>query len=97
MFMELGYRQGIAYSLESFAGLNASEGSRDRAARLWAAAERLREEVGSPLLPSEQEEYDHAVTAARQAMSEEAFSAAWAGGRTMTPEQAIKDALDNAG
>ena len=48
---ELGDRRGIAYSLEGLAAVVAALGSPLRAARIWGAAERLREEIGSPLSP----------------------------------------------
>ena len=92
---ELGDRQGIAYCLESFASLSVGDDNRVLAVRLWGAAERLREEIGSPLAPAEQEEHERAVPAARQALGEEAFDAAWAEGRAMTMEQAIACALDS--
>ncbi len=43
MARELGDRRGIAGALEGCAALAAVRGKEDRAARLWAAAERRRE------------------------------------------------------
>jgi hypothetical protein len=60
---------------------------------LWGAAQALREEVGCPLPLNELEKYDRCVTAAREALGEEAFAAAWAEGRVMPMEQAIAIAL----
>jgi hypothetical protein len=91
---ELGNRLGIAAALEAIAALNARENKMEPAARLWGAAERLREEIGSPLPPAEREEYDCAVSAARQARGDEAFLAAWEQGRALTLEQAVKYALE---
>ena len=48
---ELGDRGGIADSLEGLASVVAALGDSLRAARIWGAAERLREEIGSPLRP----------------------------------------------
>ena len=59
------------------------------AARLWGAAEVLRETIGIPLPPVERTAYERSVANARTLLGEEAFAAAWADGRTMTPEQAI--------
>ncbi len=59
------------------------------AVRLWATAEAFRETSGVPLLPTHGPLYERRVTAARAQLGEEAFAAAWAEGRTMTPEQAI--------
>jgi predicted ATPase/DNA-binding SARP family transcriptional activator len=90
---QLGDRRGIASSLEAFAGLNGKAIKREKAARLWGAAERLREEIGSPLRPTDQEEQNGAAAAVRAAIGENAFAAAWAEGRIMTMEQAIEYAL----
>jgi predicted ATPase/DNA-binding SARP family transcriptional activator len=81
---ELGTRQGVALSIECLAGLCVVEGNAVTAARLWGAAEALREEIRSPLLPDEREGHDRAVAELRRAMGEEAFSAAWQEGRGMT-------------
>jgi len=48
-------------SYEAFASLNAKEDKTEQAAQLWGAAERLREEIGSPLPPNERDEYDQYV------------------------------------
>ena len=86
---ELGDKWGIVYSLEAFARLNLQENRSEQAAALWGAAQRLRKEIGFPLPPDEQDEYDRAVAAAREALGEEAFAAAWEEGRAMTLEQAV--------
>jgi predicted ATPase/DNA-binding CsgD family transcriptional regulator len=58
------------------------------AAQLWGAAEALREAVGVPIPLVERADYERLVSAARTQLGE-AFVAAWAQGRTMTPEQAF--------
>jgi tetratricopeptide (TPR) repeat protein len=99
----IGDRHGIAYSLEALAALEAAEGATRasegepgalRAARLWSAAEALREEIGSPMPPSERVEYDRQLREARAAVGEAGFAAAWAEGRALTLEEAISRALD---
>jgi len=64
-----------------------------RAARLGGAASALRESIGSPRSPAEQEEIDQQVAAVREALGEAAFAAAWDAGRAMTWEQAVEYAL----
>jgi DNA-binding CsgD family transcriptional regulator len=59
------------------------------AVRLWGAAEVLREAARIPLSPIERVDYERAVAAARTWLGEQAFAAAWAEGRAMTPEQAF--------
>src|SRR5207248_3271585 len=56
-FTELGDRQGIASSLEGLAAADAARDGTRGAAHLWAAAERLREEIGSPLPLNERHRY----------------------------------------
>jgi DNA-binding NarL/FixJ family response regulator len=60
-----------------------------RSARLWGAAEVLRESVGMHISPIERADYEHRVAAARAKLGAESFASAWAQGRTMTPEQAL--------
>ena len=59
------------------------------ATRLWGAAEALREAIGMPMHPVDRAEYEQAVAAARRELGEEAFAAAWAQGRSLTPVQAL--------
>jgi tetratricopeptide (TPR) repeat protein len=91
---DLGNRRGIVYSLEGLAAVVAALGSSLRAARIWGAAERLREEFGAPLPPNERPRYDRRVAAVRAALRDEvAFVRAWQEGRALTIEQAIALAL----
>ena len=92
----LGDRRGIAESLEGLACIAAVLVLPERAARLWGATERLREEIGVPLSPSDRASHDRKVAAARAAMVEAAaFERALQQGRAMTQEQAIDYALNN--
>ena len=59
------------------------------AAQLWGASEALRDAVGIPIPLAELADYEHAVSAARVHLGGRAFAAAWAQGRSMTPEQAL--------
>src|SRR5216683_2022066 len=59
------------------------------AARLWGAAEALREAIGAPIPPVYRAAYERAVAATRVSLGENTFAATWAEGRTMTPEQAL--------
>ena len=85
----------ISYSLERLAAVDAALGNALRAARSWGAAERLREEIGSPLPPNERTQYDRRVAAARAALQEDtAFGRAWQEGGALTLKQAIDLALE---
>jgi predicted ATPase/class 3 adenylate cyclase len=93
---ETGRPHYIAIDLEGLAHLARQQSDWDRAARLWGAAESLREAVGTPLLSEEREEYERDQAAVREALGEEAFAAAWVEGGAMTMEQAIAYALQEA-
>jgi tetratricopeptide (TPR) repeat protein len=79
--------------LEALATLAAYRGDPTRAARLYGAAEAMREEIGTTVLPYEVTEHERGVMSAREALGDEGFAAAWAEGRTMTPEQRIAEAV----
>jgi ATP/maltotriose-dependent transcriptional regulator MalT len=59
------------------------------AAQLWGASEALRDVSDIPIPLVEFAAYERSVSAARVQLGEKAFAAAWAQGRTMTPEQAL--------
>jgi predicted ATPase/class 3 adenylate cyclase/DNA-binding CsgD family transcriptional regulator len=86
---EVGDNLYIAFYLEGLAEVVAVQGDPTWAARLWGAAEALRDAMGAPIPPVYRAEYDHSVAAARAQLGERAFAAAWAEGRTMTLEQAL--------
>jgi predicted ATPase/predicted Ser/Thr protein kinase len=92
----LGDDEGTAYCLEGLAGVAAALGDPLRAACLWGAAEALREATGAPMPPAERAQSEAAVGAARGASDAAAFAAAWADGRSLTPEQALDAALSEA-
>jgi tetratricopeptide (TPR) repeat protein len=74
---------------------NAVSGLR-RAARLWGAAQALREAIGAPLMAMGQMKQDREVAAARERLGEADWAAAWAEGGAMTQEQVIDYALETA-
>jgi non-specific serine/threonine protein kinase len=64
-----------------------------RAARLFGAAEALRERVGAAPHPPWRAEHERWMATAWVELGEEAFAAAWAEGRALSLDQAIADAL----
>ena len=90
----LGHRAAIAHQLESFAFIAQAREDGQRAARLYAAAEALRESVGIPMTPSEKVEYDAEIARLRAGMDEKAFAAAWSEGGALSLEQAVAFALE---
>jgi predicted ATPase/class 3 adenylate cyclase len=84
----------IASSLEGLAGVAAVQGEPARAVRLWGAAEALREVIGAPLPPIERVDYERLVAKARVQLGEEAFTSAWAQGRTKTPDHVLSREME---
>ena len=82
-------KENIAASLEGLAALETVQGAPRHAARLWGAAEALREAIGAPIYPVYRASYEQAVANVRPMLGEQAFRMAWAEGRSMTPEQAL--------
>ena len=95
MNRELGSKGGIISSLESFAYLAAADKWFERTARLFGAAEALRQVIGFPKHPSDQSEYDRNVAASRSELGEKEFATAWAEGRAMSMEEAVEYALNS--
>jgi non-specific serine/threonine protein kinase len=93
-FSEAGDQGGVAFCLEGLACLAASGEQVARAARLFGAAEGLREEAEIPLPPVDRVGYEEAMTAARRALGEARFAAAWAAGRALPTDQAVIEAMD---
>jgi predicted ATPase/transcriptional regulator with XRE-family HTH domain/Tfp pilus assembly protein PilF len=94
MQQELGARLFIAECLEGLATVAAAAGAAERAARLFGAAEALREAISSPLPPYMRPEQERFITAARRALRDAAFSASRQVGRAMPLDQAIAFALN---
>jgi DNA-binding CsgD family transcriptional regulator/tetratricopeptide (TPR) repeat protein len=87
--MEVDDKGEISFCLEALAEVTATQGELPWAARLWGAAEALRDGMGTPIPPIYRADYERSVTAARVQLGEQAFAAAWAQGRTMTLEQVL--------
>jgi DNA-binding CsgD family transcriptional regulator/tetratricopeptide (TPR) repeat protein len=85
--------QHIADYLGIMASAAGARGSAERAARLWGAAEALREEIGVPLQPEDRLVLDPYLATARSTLGEIAWRTTLAEGRAMMPEQAIEHSL----
>jgi tetratricopeptide (TPR) repeat protein len=93
---ELGDKLIVAESLEGLA-CSAARGEEVRAARLFGAAEALREAVGYRQTPRESALREPLLDAARSRLGEARWEAMWAEGRVMTFEDAIAYAQEGAG
>ena len=89
-----GERRYIVVALEGIATVLAATDRVDAAARLFGAAERLRETTGvTQEFPADRAANERARTAVRATLGESAFAAARAAGRALSPEQAVAEAL----
>jgi predicted ATPase/DNA-binding CsgD family transcriptional regulator len=86
----------VARSLEGLAGLAGSLHQPERAARLFGAAEHLRDVTATPLPPAGRADYERERDAARRQLSAEAWADAWAAGRALAPAQMIAEACEVA-
>jgi tetratricopeptide (TPR) repeat protein len=104
---DIGDMGGIAWCLEKLAEIALitvqrktppnPEVNYQRAARLFGAAEAMREPVDSQIDLVDQPEYQRQVAALREQLDESTFTKAWAEGREMSIDQAIEYALGNSG
>ena len=86
---ELGEKWLIAACLVGLGEVVAAQQKLAWAAQLWGAADALRDAIGVPIPPVELADYERSLSAARVHLGERAFAAAWAQGRSMTPEQSL--------
>ena len=93
---ELGDRWRVASAIENLAGTAQARGLPERAARLFGAAETLREQLSAPTPPAERADRDDGLRAARAALDERRFEGALAAGRAMGLEEAISLAMHEA-
>jgi predicted ATPase/DNA-binding SARP family transcriptional activator len=89
---ELGDRWRAASVLETLAGLATDQGHHARAARLFGAAESLREAIGAPVPLCERPGYERHIAVLRAALDDDACARAWGEGRAMTVEEAGAEA-----
>ena len=83
LFVALGHQERINFALVGLANVAVAHGDVDTAARLYGAAEALRDRIGAPLPGFEQDAYVRAVTRARRQMDPATWTGAWAEGRAL--------------
>ncbi|MHC4969104.1 MAG: protein kinase domain-containing protein [Planctomycetota bacterium] len=94
MRRDLGEKLGITDSLDDAALLAARLEEHERAARLLGAAERLRERMGAPRPLLEQQELDAGLAATRAALGEAGFTDAVRGGKSLSLDDTVAEALE---
>jgi len=90
---QLNMRQLTATHLHVAAALAGSRGQPVRSARLWGAAEALREAIDTIFSPFEHRLYEAYIAAMHARLAKTTREAAWAEGRAMTYEEAVEYAL----
>lgn len=95
LFRDLGERAGIAWCLAGLAGVAVLEEDPERAARLWGAAETLRQRLGCRPAPAIRVTHQRLQQAARDQLGSAAFEAAWAKGRALSLDAAVSLALES--
>jgi len=86
---QLGDRWRVASVLEEIAGSLLARQEPQRAVEILAAAQALREKLGTPVPPAELPERDEALGRLRKKLSASAFSTAWAHGQADGLDQMI--------
>jgi len=80
---------GITYAgdglLDLLAWIESADGEYERAVELLASADRLREQLGTPLWPPARKKRESFMEELRTAMGDEAFDAAYERGTTLDP------------
>jgi hypothetical protein len=87
------HKRGIARLLECFACTAAVQENAERSLRLAGAAAALRQNIGSPLPPTEQLRIDEEIEPARIALGNAASSVAWRSGWALPLDLAVDEAL----
>jgi predicted ATPase/DNA-binding SARP family transcriptional activator len=90
----MGDQDGLAMGLVSMAYIKWTQAETQKAVHLWAAAEALRDGIGTRMRPRDVEKYDRDISHARAAMGDEHFAFAWEEGRALSLEQALEYALE---
>jgi tetratricopeptide (TPR) repeat protein len=85
-----------AWCLEGYAAALIEEENYLQATSLCAVAATLREQVQTPLPPTERESFEQTITSAKTALGALAFEEDWTRGAGLTQDQAIDYALSDA-
>lgn len=80
---------GIAYKNRARTPHIAAQQQFVWATQLWGASEAIRDSTGIPVPTVELADYERSISSTRATLGEKRFSAAWAQGRAMTPEQVL--------
>jgi hypothetical protein len=93
-FHEVGQTGAVAHQLECFGFLAMAGDRNERALKLFAAADALRQKVSSPMTSEEQSYFDEQIKLLRQQIDAGQFDRIWATGHALAMEQALELALE---
>jgi tetratricopeptide (TPR) repeat protein len=93
-FRDMGQIGAVAHQLECFGFIALAQNQNERALKLIAAANALREKAGTPMTPDEQIYFDEQLIALREKMDPVRFDSVWSKGHAMMIAQAIEFALE---
>jgi len=94
LWQDRGHRAAMAHQLECFAFIALVQEDPERAAKLLATAETIRNAINSVRTPPEQKEFEDAVAQLRSGMEAAEFEKAWEEGKSMSLENAVSYVLD---
>ena len=79
----------VTMVLDPLSNLESTAGNHDRAVRLWAASDAVKQRIGGGA-PQEVMRVTDPRATATQMIGEEAVARAWEDGQAMTPEEAVR-------
>ncbi len=98
LFEETGDKRGMAECLVGMGGVAAAQSQPHydpgRATRLFGASEALFQTIGAVMSPIHRAGYEHNVATLRTALGNASFTALWAEGQTIPPEEITTYALE---
>ncbi len=90
---QLGELKGMTYSLNAIAMIMENLGDSLLAAKLEAAAAKIRRELGVPIAPATLAENENFVKKIREKLGDTSFEQAWGAGQFMSQEQVVALAM----
>jgi len=101
-FRDVAQTGAVAHQLECFGFIALAQNQNkrsspadERALQLFAAANALRENGGTPMTPDEQVYFDQQLRDAREKLDSKRYEAIWSIGRNLSMEQAVQMALQH--
>jgi len=94
-FRNVAQTGAVAHQLECIGFIAIAHAEYERALRLFAAADCLRQKGSTPMTPDEQVYYDDQLNILRGKLNSMEFKSSWSRGSKMTMSQAIEFALES--